>query len=78
MPRTPRIHFPGAIFHATLRGNDRERIFFERKDYLFFYVLLREGTERFGHRIHAFCLMHNHFHIVVKGSVLTIDTRIRI
>lgn len=66
MPRKRRIHFEGAVFHAGHRGNDRQEIFFDERDRGAYLALLREGTERFGHSIIAYCLMPNHTHILVK------------
>jgi putative transposase len=66
MARKPRIHYPGAYYHVILRGNARQDIFFDDSDRSRFYFLLHEGTERFGHRIHAFCLMTNHIHLIVQ------------
>lgn len=66
MARKPRIHYPGAVYHVILRGNGRQDIFFDDQDRTRFYLLLQEGTERFRHRIHAFCLMRNHVHLVVQ------------
>jgi len=66
MPRKPRIHFPGAFYHAILRGNAGQDVFFDAADRSRFYLLLQEGSERFGCRIHAFCLMTNHIHLAVQ------------
>ncbi len=66
MPRRPRIHFPGAVYHVILRGNAGQDVFREEKDYLQFYRLIEEGKKRFRHRIHAFCLMPNHVHLVIQ------------
>lgn len=66
MARKPRLHIPGATYHVILRGNARDDIFFEDEDRYRFYLLLQEGVERFGHRIHAFCLMTNHVHLAVQ------------
>ncbi|MCP4749795.1 MAG: transposase [Proteobacteria bacterium] len=66
MARKPRIHFPGALYHVMLRGNGGQRVFFSDDDRRELYRLLEEGVERFGHRIHAFCLMSNHFHLAVQ------------
>ncbi len=66
MARKPRIHYPGAFYHVILRGNARQDIFFEDDDRHRFYLLLQEGTERFRHCIHAFCLMTNHVHLLVQ------------
>ena len=66
MARKPRIHYPGAFYHVILRGNGGRDIFFSNKDRTKFYLLLQEGIERFEHRIHAFCLMTNHIHLVIQ------------
>ena len=66
MARKPRIHYPGAYYHVILRGNGGQDIFFSKKDRTKIYLLLQEGTERFEHRIHAFCLMGNHVHLVIQ------------
>jgi putative transposase len=66
MARKSRIHYPGAYYHVILRGNARQDIFSDDSDRSRFYLLLQEGTERFGHRIHAFCLMTNHVHLIVQ------------
>ena len=57
MARKPRVHYPEALYHVILRGNGGQTIFFDDKDRTRFYFLLREGMERFGNRIHAFCFM---------------------
>jgi len=70
MARKPRIHFPGALYHVILRGNAGQPLFFDDRDHTRFYFLLQEGIERFGHCIHAFCLMTNHVHLAIQvGSV---------
>jgi putative transposase len=66
MARKPRVHYPGALYHVILRGNGGQDIFFDDKDRTRFYFLVQEGIERFGHRIHAFCLMTNHVHLAVQ------------
>jgi len=66
MARKPRVHYPGALYHVTLRGNAGQSIFFDHRDRTRFYLLLQEGTERFRHRIHAFCLMSNHVHLAIQ------------
>lgn len=66
MARKPRIHYPGAFYHVILRGNARQDIFFDDGDRYRFYLLMQEGTERYRHCIHAFCLMTNHVHLLVQ------------
>jgi putative transposase len=73
MARKPRVHYPGALYHVTLRGNAGQTIFFDDRDRARFYLLLQEGTERFRHRIHAFCLMSNHVHLAIQVADLPLS-----
>lgn len=66
MPRLKRYHHIGAIYHVMLRGNNGQDIFFSQADRYALCFLLQEGTERFGHRIHAFCFMKNHIHLLIQ------------
>lgn len=66
MPRKPRLHVPEAVYHALLKGNGGQDVFFSEKNRHYFYKLLREGVERFGHRLHGFCQMTNHVHLAVQ------------
>ena len=66
MGRKPRIHYPGAVYHVILRGNAGDPIFFEDCDRFRFYLLMQEMVERFSCRIHGFCCMTNHIHLVVQ------------
>jgi REP element-mobilizing transposase RayT len=73
MARKPRVYYPGALYHVTLRGNARQAIFFDNRDRTRFYFLLQEGIERFRHRIHAFCLMSNHVHLAIQVADLPLS-----
>ena len=66
MPRKSRIHFPGAVYHVILRGNAGDPIFFEDRDRYRFYLFLQQATEKFRCRIHGFCLMTNHIHLILQ------------
>lgn len=66
MPHKPCIHYPGAVYHVILRGNARQDIFFGETDRCRFSLLVQEGTERFGHRIIAFCQLTNHVHLAIQ------------
>jgi putative transposase len=66
MPRAPRIEIPGGIWHLTTRGVRKEPIFTDDRDYVRFLQLLAEVVERFGWICHAYCLMPNHYHLVVE------------
>jgi len=53
-----------------MRGNVGSDIFFSDADRSRFLLLLQEGIERYGHRVHAFCLMDNHVHLLIQvGTV---------
>jgi len=66
MARKPRIHLPGGFYHVMLRGNAGQEIFLTDEDRYHLYLLMQEGVERFGHRIHAFCCMSNHIHLAIQ------------
>ena len=66
MARKPRVHLPGGLYHVMLRGNRGQDIFFSDDDRCHLYLLIQEGVERFGHRVHAFCLMGNHVHLAIQ------------
>jgi len=66
MSRKPRLHIPSAYYHVMIRGNGGSDIFLEDVARCQFYLLMQEGVERFGHRIHAFCLMNNHVHLLIQ------------
>lgn len=68
MSKSHQVVTPGSILHVVNRGNDRRAIFLEEVDYGAFLVLLREARERFAVKLFAYCLMPNHFHLVVSPA----------
>ncbi len=66
MARAQRIEYEGAMYHVTARGNDRRAIFRDDADREHFLRRLRESVAQFGVRLYLFCLMGNHFHLVVE------------
>jgi REP element-mobilizing transposase RayT len=66
MARKLRIQFPGAIYHLMNRGDRRENIFRDDFDRESFLQTLADTCTRTGWQVHAFCLMPNHFHLVVE------------
>lgn len=73
MARKPRIYYPGALYHVMLRGNAGQSIFSCDEDRYRFFLLLQEGTCRFGYRVHSFCLMDNHCHLVLQAGHLPLS-----
>ena len=57
---------PGALYHVILRGNAGYPLFLDDRGREHFYDLVGQGVERFGHRLHAFCLMTNHVHLLIQ------------
>jgi REP element-mobilizing transposase RayT len=66
MARKARLHVPGGVYHVILRGNGGQDVFFADADRSAFYRLLAEGSERFATRVHGFCLMTNHVHLLLQ------------
>src|SRR5688572_11197437 len=66
MPRPLRIEYPGAIYHVLSRGDRREAIFLSDADRELFLETLGQACGRGGWQVHAWCLMSNHFHLVVE------------
>ncbi len=66
MPRPPRLQVPGATYHVTTRGNRKQEIFTDAHDRLRFLQLLEEVVEILGWRCHTYCLMTNHYHLLVQ------------
>ena len=66
MARPLRIEYPNAWYHVMNRGRRAEHIFVEEIDYKSFVELLMESVELWNFRIAAYCLMPNHYHLVVQ------------
>ncbi|MBF0218150.1 MAG: transposase [Gammaproteobacteria bacterium] len=66
MTRPLRIEYSGALYHITSRGERREDIFEDDDDRLMFLRVLAEVVERYNWLCHAYCLMSNHYHLVVE------------
>jgi putative transposase len=65
MPRRVRVEFPGAVYHVMARGNELREVFRDDQDRQRFLECLEEAGQRFGWRVHAYCLMPNHYHLVL-------------
>jgi putative transposase len=64
--RPPRLQIPGGIYHVTARGNRRQPIFLDEADYRRFLQILAVVVARLGWRCHAYCLMPNHYHLLIE------------
>ena len=66
MARPLRIEYEGAVYHVTTRGNSGSDIFLRDADRERFLEILASTVERFGWICHAYCLMSNHYHLLVE------------
>jgi len=66
MARPLRIAFPGAFYHVTARGNERKAVFKSKRDREKLLEYLETATDRYHAVIHAFCLMDNHYHLLLE------------
>ncbi|GEM_PF-1683863 len=81
MARPLRIEYDGALYHVTSRGNEQRPIFKDDTDRNFFLGTLAHVNQRFHWLCHAYCLMGNHYHLVIetklqgRGQVLQCEKR---
>lgn len=66
MARPLRLEFAGALYHVTSRGDRREDIYLTDNDRNAYLEILGEVCERYNWIIHAYCLMDNHYHILIE------------
>ena len=66
MARALRIQFPGAFYHVTSRGNERQPVFKSPRDRKKFLSYLESATERYGAVVHVYCLLDNHYHLLLE------------
>jgi REP-associated tyrosine transposase len=68
VPRKPRLHLPGGLYHVVLRGNGRQPIFRTNDDRWQWQSFLGLGLARYQHRVHAYCWMSNHIHMAIQAG----------
>jgi putative transposase len=68
MGRLPRLIGDGLVYHALNRGNNRARVFFHDADYQQFLEAVAKTKERYPFRLYGYCLMSNHFHLVLEPA----------
>ncbi|MGH7794976.1 MAG: REP-associated tyrosine transposase, partial [Candidatus Binatia bacterium] len=66
MARPLRIEYSGALYHVTSRGDRQEPIFDDDQDRRAFLNVLGEVVSRYRWRCHAYCLMGNHYHLMIE------------
>jgi len=77
MARPLRVEYPGAYYHVINRGNAGENIFIDERDRERFLEYLAKSIERFITRIHAYCLMSNHYHLLIETPQANLSVAIQ-
>lgn len=73
MSRKPRLYYPGALYHVLVRGNAKQAIFLSDADMLQYQRYVAEGLSEHGHRLHAYCWMGNHTHMLIQAGETSIS-----
>ncbi|VAW92020.1 FIG00759408: hypothetical protein [hydrothermal vent metagenome] len=73
MTRQLRIEYSGAIYHITSRGNAQQSVYLNDEDRTKFLSLLNVACNRFNWYCHAYCLMDNHYHLLIETNAPTLS-----
>lgn len=77
MARPLRIEYPGAVYHVTSRGNAGNKIFRDDQDREMFLSIFGEVVKRYNWICHAYCLMGNHYHLVIETPEANLSSGMR-
>jgi len=77
MARPLRIEYPGAVYHVTSRGNAQGIIFSDDQDRLSFLDVLAGVVKRYRWLCHAYCLMGNHYHLLIETQEANLSLGMR-
>ena len=77
MARPARIQYENAFYHVMNRGRGKRWIFHGTRYYEAFLKTLEESHQRFDAKFHAYCLMGNHYHLLVETPLANLDRIMR-
>ncbi len=77
MSRPLRIEFSDAFYHVMNRGRGYQDIFQNEEDFELFILTIKEACAQFGIELHAYCLMNNHYHLLVKTPFANLGRAMR-
>lgn len=77
MARPLRLAFPHAVYHVTSRGNALRKIYQDTADRKQFLAILAQAVSRYGWLCHAYCLMNNHYHLVLETPAANLSRGMR-
>lgn len=66
MPRTARITLENACYHIITRGNQKQLVFSDSRDYEEYLSILTKYKKRYKFKLYCFCLMPNHIHLIIQ------------
>lgn len=78
MARPLRIEFPGATYHITSRGNAKQTVFYDDRDSWCFLSVLEDVAKRSRWFVYAYCLMPNHYHLLVETVDKSLSSGMRL
>lgn len=73
MPRKPRIHYDGALYHVMCRGNNGEEVLKTDKDKRDYIELIKRYKRRYNFKVYAYCIMDNHVHVLIEVSEIPLS-----
>ena len=73
MARKPRVEFEGAFYHVIVRGNQRQTIFRDDEDRLYYLKRVEHYRQRYRFSIYAYVLMSNHVHLLLETEDAVIE-----
>lgn len=68
MPRKPRIHYEGALYHVIVRGNNKDYVFKSDEMKLIYLKKIRKYLEKYRGKLYAYVIMYNHAHMLIEVS----------
>ncbi len=77
MARPLRVEYPGALYHVIARGNVKQNIFLEDRDRRKFLMWLEDACESHNLICHAYCLMDNHYHLLLETNDANLSVAMR-
>ncbi len=78
MARRPRIYFPGALYHVIARGNQKQNIFLDEKDFEIYLSYLSEYKSKYSFHLYAYVLMKNHIHLLVEVKEVSLSKTMQV
>lgn len=73
MPRKPRIHYEGALYHVIVRGNNRSGVFEANENKEYYLRLIKKYKNKYDFKLYAYCIMDNHVHLLIEVSKIPLS-----